>query len=118
MQQSKAEKFSAERERLNKVVMKYASLSTKRFFSLDSQVYRQGALTTQTKEMLGLVASLVLRCDDCITYHVIRCHEEGLTDAELEEALSRRNRAAVVRSAPTRYQNGYAYINRQLCTMP
>jgi AhpD family alkylhydroperoxidase len=88
MQQKKAEAFSAERERLNEIVMKYASLSTKRFFSLDSQVYRQGALATQTKEMLGLVASLVLRCDDCITYHVIRCHEEGLTDAELEEALS------------------------------
>jgi len=85
---NKAEAFSAERERLNAIVMQYASLSTKRFFSLDSQVYRQGALTTQTKEMLGLVASLVLRCDDCITYHVIRCHEEGLSDAELEEVLS------------------------------
>ncbi len=73
---------------MNEIVMKYASLSTKRFFSLDSQVYRQGALSTQTKEMLGLVASLVLRCDDCITYHVIRCHQEGVTDAEIEEVLS------------------------------
>jgi AhpD family alkylhydroperoxidase len=88
MPESKVEKFSAERERLNEIVMKYAGLSTKRFYSLDSQVYRAGALSTQTKEMLGLVASLVLRCDDCITYHVIRCHEENVSDAELEEVLS------------------------------
>jgi AhpD family alkylhydroperoxidase len=88
MPESRVEEFNAERERLNEIVMKYASLSTKRFYSLDSQVYREGALATQTKEMLGLVASLVLRCDDCITYHVIRCHEENVSDAELEEALS------------------------------
>ncbi len=88
MRESKVEKFRADRERLNETVMKYASLSTKRFFSLDSQVYREGALSAQVKEMLGLVASLVLRCDDCITYHVIRCHEEGASDEELEEALS------------------------------
>jgi AhpD family alkylhydroperoxidase len=88
MPEHRVQEFKAERERLNEIVMQYAGLSTKRFFSLDSQVYRVGALPAQTKELLGLVASLVLRCDDCVTYHVIRCHEEGVTDAELEEALS------------------------------
>lgn len=81
--------FRKERKRLNEVVMKYAGLETKRFFSLDSQVYREGgALPVKIKEMLGLVASLVLRCDDCITYHIVRCFEEGVSNAELEEALS------------------------------
>ena len=81
--------FKKERERLNDIVMKYAGLETKRFFSLDSQVYREGgALPVKVKEMLGLVASLVLRCDDCIKYHVIRCHEEKVSDVELEEAIS------------------------------
>jgi AhpD family alkylhydroperoxidase len=85
---SRVEQFQTEREKLNDIVMQYAGLSTKRFFSLDSQVYRDGALSLKVKEMLGLVASLVLRCDDCITYHIIRCHEEGVGDAEMEEALS------------------------------
>ncbi len=81
--------FKQERDRLNEIVMKYAGLETKRFFSLDSQVYREGgALPVKIKEMLGLVASLVLRCDDCIKYHVIRCSDEGVTDQELEESIS------------------------------
>ena len=79
--------FQKEREQLNQLVMDYADLGIQRFFSLDSQAYREGALPKQTKELLGLVASLVLRCDDCIKYHIIRCHEEGLTTAELVEAL-------------------------------
>jgi AhpD family alkylhydroperoxidase len=81
------EKFQQERETLNDLVMKYAGLGTKRFYSLDAQAYREGALPAKTKELLGLVASFVLRCDDCIKYHVIRCHEEGVSSAELEEAL-------------------------------
>jgi AhpD family alkylhydroperoxidase len=88
MSEGKIERFQSERDRLNEIVMAYAGLGTKRFFSLDTQMYREGALPARTKELLGLVASLVLRCDDCITYHVIRCHEEGISDAELEEALS------------------------------
>jgi AhpD family alkylhydroperoxidase len=81
--------FKEERDRLNKIVMKYAGLETKRFYSLDSQVYREGgALPVKIKELLGLVSSVVLRCDDCIKYHIIRCFEEGLTDQELEEALA------------------------------
>ncbi len=88
MTDSTSEQFSEERDRLNQIVMAYAGRSTKRYFSLDSQVYREGVLPCKTKELLGLVASLVLRCDDCITYHIIRCHEEGVTSQELEEALS------------------------------
>jgi AhpD family alkylhydroperoxidase len=82
------DQFKIERDRLNEIVMKYAGLGTKRFFSLDSQVYREGALSVKVKEMIGLVGSLVLRCDDCIKYHIIRCSEEGISDEELEELLS------------------------------
>jgi AhpD family alkylhydroperoxidase len=82
------EEFEEERERLNQIVMRYAGLNMKRFLSLDSQVYREGALPASTKELLGLVASLVLRCDDCIKYHLVRCREEGLSSEELEEALA------------------------------
>ncbi|MFH1010109.1 MAG: carboxymuconolactone decarboxylase family protein [bacterium] len=80
--------FHQERERLNQVVMKYARTNIKRFYNLDWQVYDEGALPKKTKELIGLVASLTLRCDDCILYHLIRCHEEGIRDEELEEALA------------------------------
>ncbi len=80
--------FKKERDRLNEIVMKYAGMETKRFFSLDSQVYRDGALKIKYKEMMGLVASLVLRCDDCIKYHIIRCFDVKVSNKELEEALS------------------------------
>jgi len=80
--------FEEEREQLNKIVMKYAGMEIKRFYSLDSQVYREGALPAKMKELIGLVASLVLRCDDCIKYHIIRCHKEGISDQELAEVLA------------------------------
>ncbi len=82
------QEFQDETDRLNQTVMEYAGLNIKRFYGLDSQVYGEGALPKATKELLGLVASLVLRCDDCIKYHVIRCHEEGVGSEELEEALA------------------------------
>ncbi|MFC1572779.1 carboxymuconolactone decarboxylase family protein [Candidatus Eisenbacteria bacterium] len=85
---SKIEAFQQERERLNDIVMKYAGTGIKRFYNLDWQVYREGALPVKTKELLGLVASLVLRCDDCIFFHLARCKEEGVTDVELEETLN------------------------------
>ena len=85
--QSVAE-FHAERERLNEIVLRNAGQVTKRFYSLDSQAYRPGALPAKTKELLGLVASLVLRCDDCVKCHVIQCHENGVTTEEIDEALS------------------------------
>jgi AhpD family alkylhydroperoxidase len=88
MAEDRIGKFKSEREHLNDIVMKYADLNLKRYFSLDGHVYREGALPTRTKEMLGLVASLVLRCDDCIMYHLIRCREEGVTGDELEEAIT------------------------------
>lgn len=81
-------KFWEERAALNENVLKNAGLTTKRFFSLDHQAYKEGALPVKTKELLGLVASLVLRCDDCINYHIVRCKEEGVTTEELDEALS------------------------------
>ncbi len=77
--------WQKEREQLNELVLGKANLELKRFFSLDSQTYRAGALDGKTKEMLGLVASLVLRCDDCILYHTIRCHEEGISGEEYRE---------------------------------
>jgi AhpD family alkylhydroperoxidase len=88
MSETTPERFMEERERLNQVVMQYAGLNVKRFYNLDSQVYRDGALLARIKELMGLVASLVLRCDDCVKYHIIRCHEEGVTSEELEEALA------------------------------
>ena len=75
-------------EDLNKVIMQHSNRDIKKFFSLDSQIWRDGALPRKTKELLGLVASLVLRCDDCVTYHLIHCHKEGVTNEELGEALS------------------------------
>ena len=68
--------------------MKYSGKNIKRFYGLDSSVYREGALPKKTKELIGLVASFVLRCDDCIKFHLDRCHEDGITDEELEEALA------------------------------
>jgi len=85
---SNLEEFQAFRERMNERILGQDNLDIRRFFALDSRVYEEGALPTRTKEMLGLVASLVLRCDDCITYHVVRCAEEGLSDEEFFEILS------------------------------
>ncbi len=84
----KIEKFRSERERLNKVVMEYAGINIKRFYNLDTGVYKKGKIPIKFKELIGLVASFVLRCDDCIKYHLIRCYEEGVSDQEIEEALS------------------------------
>ncbi len=88
MLEESVEKFKEERDRLNDMVMKYAKTNIKRFYNLDSNVYTDGALPRKTKELLGLVSSLVLRCDDCVKYHMITSHEQGVTDDEIEEALS------------------------------
>lgn len=85
---SDVRKFWEERGSLNELVLKKGGLGIKRFFNLDHQVYQEGALPVKTKELLGLVASLVLRCDDCVYYHLVRCHEEKISDQELEESLS------------------------------
>ncbi|NMC45107.1 MAG: carboxymuconolactone decarboxylase family protein, partial [candidate division Zixibacteria bacterium] len=82
------EQFRRRREALNAKILKRDNLNLKRFFGLDTASYREGALDAKTKELLGLVASTVLRCDDCITYHLIRCKEEGVTDAEMDETMA------------------------------
>lgn len=63
-------------------------LGIKRFFALDTAAYRDGALDSRTKELLGLVASMVLRCNDCIDYHLIQCVEAGFSDEELDDAMN------------------------------
>jgi AhpD family alkylhydroperoxidase len=82
------QEFREFRERMNERVLSADNLEIKRFFALDSRAYEPGTLDTPTKELLGLVASLVLRCDDCVTYHLVRCAEEGITDAQIMESLS------------------------------
>ena len=82
------EEFRRYRERMNTRILSAGNLGIKRFFALDSRAYGKNALDTKTKELLGLVASTVLRCNDCITYHIIRCVQEGVSDAELFEALN------------------------------
>lgn len=80
--------YDAFRSRMNDIILNAGHLTINRFFALDHRCYEPGALGTRTKEMLGLVASLVLRCDDCITYHVVRCHEDGVTREEFLEIFS------------------------------
>lgn len=80
--------FRAFRERMNTRILGENNLVINRFFALDGRAYEQGALDVKTKELLGLVASMVLRCDDCITYHLVRCAEEGVTRDEAFETMS------------------------------
>ncbi len=84
---SRVDEFFAERARLNELVFSRADLLTKRFFALDNDAYADGTLPRKVKELMGLVASLVLRCDDCITYHLVRAREAGATTEELVEAM-------------------------------
>jgi AhpD family alkylhydroperoxidase len=82
------ESFETERKVMNERIFALDHLGINRFFSLDNQCYRDGALDGKTKELLGLVASLVLRCDDCVDYHLIQCLEAGYSDDELMDALN------------------------------
>jgi len=82
------EEFKRYRERMNAEILTRGGLGIKRFFALDDRVYEKGALDVRTKELMGLVASTVLRCNDYIVYHVIRCVQEGVSDAEFFEALN------------------------------
>ncbi|MGQ0722206.1 MAG: carboxymuconolactone decarboxylase family protein [Candidatus Eiseniibacteriota bacterium] len=72
---------------MNERILAEGTRETKRFYQLDGAVYRDGALPAKTKELLGLVASMVLRCNDCITYHVIECRKAGVTEPEFAEAF-------------------------------
>ena len=80
--------FQKSRTELNDEILNCGHLGIKRFFALDHQAYEPGPLDTKTKELLGLVASTVLRCDDCITYHLVRCGEVGWRRAEVVDALN------------------------------
>ena len=79
--------FNAYRTRMNDRIMESANTNIKRFFALDTTCYAEGALDVKTKEMLGLVASMVLRCDDCIKYHLGKCHEAGVNSDEMNEVF-------------------------------
>ena len=83
----KLDQFKEERQLLNDLVLKYAKISMKKFFHLDQTIYESGAIDKKTKEMLGLVSSLVLRCDDCILYHLTQCLQLGITSDELLEVF-------------------------------
>lgn len=80
--------FTRFRERMNRRILDEPNQVVRRFFALDTQAYGAGALDVKTKELLGLVASLVLRCDDCISYHVAQCRAAGATREELFETFS------------------------------
>lgn len=88
MTHSLVEEFNDYRARMNDRINDADNLVLKRLFNLDTNTYADGALSVKTKEMLGLVASMVLRCDDCIKYHLGKCHEEGVTSQELYEVFS------------------------------
>ncbi len=84
----KTEAFNEYREKMNdRLLSAENNKIIKRIFNVDTNTYLEGELTVKTKEMLGLVASMVLRCDDCIKYHLIKCHENGVSEAELMEVI-------------------------------
>ncbi len=85
---NKVEAFNAYRKKMNDRILSEDNKVLKRFFSLDNQAYTEGALDLKTKELLGLVASMVLRCDDCIAYHLGTAHELGVTSDEVFEVFS------------------------------
>lgn len=80
--------FNDYRKKMNEVILKNNNLVMKRLWNLDTNTYEDGVLDKKTKEMLGLVSSMVLRCDDCIKYHLGKCHELGLTTPEIYEIFS------------------------------
>lgn len=82
------EEFNEYRAKMNDVILGKKNKVINRLFNLDTNTYAEGALPVKTKEMLGLVASMVLRCDDCIKYHVEKCHEQGVTTEELYEIFA------------------------------
>lgn len=81
------EEFNAYREQMNEKLLRTKNKVIQRIFNVDTIAYSDGALDARTKEMLGLVASMVLRCDDCVRYHLQECHKQGLSRAELDEVF-------------------------------
>ena len=85
---NKVQEFNEYRSRMNEKIMAADNKVIKRFFNLDTNAYQEGALDVKTKEMLGLACSMVLRCDDCIKYHLGKCHEQGITTDEMYEIFA------------------------------
>ncbi len=86
---SRLNEFESYRIRMNERILEQKShTGIKRFFKLDSSAYQNGALDSRTKELLGLVASMVLRCQECIDYHVIQCAKAGFTNEEIDDAMN------------------------------
>jgi AhpD family alkylhydroperoxidase len=85
---NQVDEFNEYREKMNEKILGADNLVLKRLFNLDTNTYEDGALSAQTKEMLGLVASMVLRCDDCIKYHLGKCFEMGVNTAQMFEIFS------------------------------
>ncbi len=81
------DEFQAYRTRMNDRIAEINHLGINRFFNLDTNAYKDGTLTGKIKELLGLVASLVLRCNDCVDYHILQCVDAGWTDEELYDAF-------------------------------
>lgn len=81
------EEFNEYRSRMNEKIMDSDSLIIKRIFNLDTNAYAEGQLDTKSKELIGLTCSLVLRCDDCVRYHLGKCHELGFTTGQINEAM-------------------------------
>jgi AhpD family alkylhydroperoxidase len=87
-EQDRVKAFTEFRQRMNERILAEPNRVVRRFFALDTQTYQAGVLDVKTKELCGLVASMVLRCDDCISYHVAQCKEAGVNRDEMFEALS------------------------------
>lgn len=85
---NQVKEFNKYRTKMNEVLMSKDNLVLKRLFNLDTNTYAEGALNVKTKEMLGLVASMVLRCDDCIKYHLGKCKEQGCSTEEIYEIFA------------------------------
>ncbi|MBW6472598.1 MAG: carboxymuconolactone decarboxylase family protein [Anaerolineaceae bacterium] len=85
---SRLDDFKEYREKMNERILNLDHLGIKRFFNLDTNAYKEGHLDVKTKELLGLVASMVLRCNDCIDYHIIQCVQAGWDDDSLMEAFN------------------------------
>ncbi|ELR70661.1 hypothetical protein C900_03434 [Fulvivirga imtechensis AK7] len=85
---NKVEEFNEYRSRMNEKILASDNKVIKRLFNLDTNTYAEGALDTKTKELLGLVASMVLRCDDCVKYHLGKCHELGFNGEQMFEAFA------------------------------
>ncbi len=85
---SKIKEFDEFRSKMNEIILNKKHQGINRFFALDTRAYEKGALEPKIKELLGLVASMVLRCNDCITYHILECYKQGVTEPEFLEAFN------------------------------